>query len=122
MNKNERYEVLFAQDLAKFTRNSNGIETEVRIIAASTVGTEIRSIKLKNNRELPACLDVCSSFKPVLSSMGDDISHPAFNNLFLKYSVSPSGSLIVKRNKRGKGKDVFLGCNLFLESGEDART
>lgn len=119
MSKKDRYEVLFAQDLAKFTRSNNGIETEVKVIAASTVGTEIRSIRIKNNRETSACLDVCSSFKPVLSKFGDDISHPAFNNLFLKYSVSPGGSLLLKRNKRGNNKELFLGCNLFLENGQN---
>ena len=60
-------------------------------------------------------------FYPVLAKMEDDISHPAFSNLFLKYSQSKSGDLIVKRNKRGSGLDLYLGSNLFLDNGDNGK-
>lgn len=121
MSRDEKYEVVFSPDLAKITRSMEKIETELKVVASSTVGTEIRSIRIKNNRETRACLDICSSFKPVLSKMEDDISHPAFNNLFLKYSMLDNGCLMIKRNKRGNGKELFLGCGLFLEDNESNR-
>ncbi len=67
-------------------------------------------------------LEVTSLFKPVLSKMEDDISHPAFNNLFLKYELSKNGDLIVKRNKRGGGNSFSLGANLFLEGDESSKS
>lgn len=85
------------------------------------MGCEIRSLKLKNNTEEDVDLEVTSLFKPVLSRMEDDISHPAFNNLFLKYELSKNGDLIVRRNKRGNGSSFSLGANLFLEGEESSK-
>lgn len=48
--------------------------------------------------------------------MEDDNAHPAFNNLFLKYSLSEDGDVIVKRNKRGSTNEIYLGTNLFVEN------
>lgn len=119
-DKSEKYEVVFAEDVSKFTKLKNGIETEVKVIAASSLGTEIRSIKIKNNLESAANLDVIASFKPVLSRIEDDIAHPAFNNLFLKYEMTNSGDIIIRRNSREHGKNVFyLGTNLYTDKSSN---
>ena len=52
--------------------------------------------------------------------MEDDISHPAFNNLFLKYKRSKNGDILVKRNARGEGEEFCLGTNLFVENYENS--
>lgn len=120
--KEEKYEVTFAEDIAKFTKTECGIETELKIIPASNLGCEIRNLKVKNNTEEDVDLEITSFFKPVLSRIEDDISHPAFNNLFLKYELSKNGDLIVKRNKRGRGNSFSLGANLFLEGEESSKS
>ena len=51
--------------------------------------------------------------------MEDDIAHPAFNNLFLEYSMSEDGDILIKRNKRGSTEEMHLGCNLFVGNGEN---
>lgn len=117
----DKYEITFAEDVAKYTKSKYGIETETKVITASNLGCEIRSLKLKNNTEEDVELEVTSLFKPVLSRMEDDISHPAFNNLFLKYELSKNGDLIVRRNKRGNGSSFSLGANLFLEGEESSK-
>lgn len=108
--------MLFAEDVSQITKVKNGLESQVKTIAASGLGSEIRSIKLKNNSEKEMSLELTSLFQPVLSRLLDDVSHPAFNNLFLKYSLSKAGDIIVKREKRGEsGTAMCLGANLFLE-------
>lgn len=119
--KEEKYEVTFAEDIAKFTKIQEGIETEVKILAASNLGCEIRSLKIKNNTEEEVELEVSSILKPVLSRMEDDISHPAFNNLFLKYWTSKNGDILVKRNKREAGNGLYLGVNLFEEENSNSK-
>ena len=54
-------------------------------------------------------------FEPALSRKEDDISHPAFNNLFLKYSMSDNGDIIIRRNKRGNIKEMYLTCNMLVD-------
>ena len=114
-----KYEVIFAEDKAKLIKAKDNIETEISIITAENPGVEIRSIKIKNNSNKEEILEITSIFEPVLSKMEDDISHPAFNNLFLKYSMLENGDLIVKRNKRGNTNEIYLGTNLFVENEEN---
>ena len=113
-----KYEVTFAEDKAKFVKQKYNIETDVNIIAVENLGVEIRSIKLKNNSNSEETLEVSSIFEPVLSRKEEDIAHPAFNNLFLKYSLSENGDLVVKRNKRGNSKEMYLACNLFSSNDD----
>lgn len=83
-----KYEAVFSEDKAKFIKQKDDIETELKIIVAENLGAEIRSIKIKNNSNTEESLEISSMFEPVLSRKEDDIAHPAFNNLFLKYSLS----------------------------------
>ncbi len=116
---NEKYEAIFAPDISKFIKSKNGIETKMKIIAGSRLGTEIRSINIKNNLSEDVELDVMAAFRPVLSSMSQDIAHPVFNNLFLKFGKSPSSDLVIKRNGKDEDTPIFLGTNLFLENEKD---
>lgn len=116
--KEDKYEVTFSEAFTEINKSQNKVDTSVKIIAASLLGTEIRSLKIKNISEADVNLEVIGIFKPVLSKMEDDIAHPAFNNLFLKYSESEKGDLIVKRNKRGNTNEICLGANLFLENAD----
>ena len=117
--ENSKYEVVFSEDKTKITKSINDIETEVKIIAGESSGVEIRSIRIRNNSKAQENLEVISTFEPCLSRKEDDIAHPAFNNLFLKYSKSENGDLIIKRNKRGSSREMYLGCNLILENSEN---
>ena len=120
-DEKEKYEVVFADDSVGFTKSKQGIETELKIIVASTLGTEIRSLKIKNNSEKDIELDVIGMFQPALAKMEDDVAHPAFSNLFLKYSTSKAGDLIVTRNKRGNNESIYLGTNLFVDGSEKTK-
>ncbi len=86
--KNSKYEAIFSDDKIEFRKTMENIEAITKIIASETPGVEVRSITLKNNSNKEEILEVTSFFEPVLSRMEDDIAHPAFNNLFLKYSMS----------------------------------
>ncbi len=74
-------------------------------------------MKIKNKSEKDVNLEVTGFFRPVLSKLEDDISHPAFNNLFLKYGILSSGDLIVKRNRN---VNVSLGASLNLQTNKSS--
>lgn len=111
---------MFSEDKAKFIKSKDDIEAKTSIIAAENPGVEIRSIKIKNNSNQEEAFEISTLFEPVLSKKEDDIAHPAFNNLFLKYDLSESGDILIKRNKRGNTREIALGCNLFEENGEES--
>ena len=104
--------------MTKIIKTKEQIEAETSIIAAENPGVEIRSIKIKNNSNKEEVIEVSSIFEPVLARKEDDIAHPAFNNLFLKFDLSENGDILVKRNKRGSTREMYLACNMFSENGE----
>ncbi|MCI9365098.1 MAG: hypothetical protein HFJ54_00190 [Clostridia bacterium] len=92
-----KYKAIFSDDKARFIKQRDDIETEVSIIAAEKLNAEIRNIKIKNKSNKEEVLEISSIFEPVLSKKEDDIAHPAFNNLFLKYSLSEERRLNCKK-------------------------
>lgn len=60
--QSDKYEVTFAEEMTEITKLKNGIETDVKIISASALGTEIRRIKLKNTLEKDVDLEVIRIF------------------------------------------------------------
>ncbi len=114
--KPDKYEVRFLQDMDKFTRCDENIKTTLEIITAPEEPVEIRKIELENTGNTEETLEVSSYFEPVLSIKEQDYSHMAFNNLFLKYEyLEDINSILVKRNKRGNTKAIFLGVNLYTQ-------
>lgn len=115
--KPDKYEVSFLQDMDKFTRYDENIKTTLKIITTPEDPVEIRRIELENTGNTEETLEVSSYFEPVLSVKEQDYSHMAFNNLFLKYEyLEDTNTILVKRNKRGDTKQVFLGVNLYTPS------
>ncbi len=108
---------MFAQDFSEIIKTKGEIETDLKVIPASEEGSEIRSLKIKNKSQKDVNLEVTGLFRPVLSRIEDDISHPAFNNLFLKYKSLSSGDLIVKRNRN---VNISLGASLNLQNYENS--
>ncbi len=118
----DKYTVTFSADKTKYIKLKNEIETEVSIVCAQTFPAEIRSITIKNNSNIEKEIEVISAFEPVLSTKEEDIAHPAFNNLFLKYDLSENKDIIIKRNSRNNLKnDVYLGTNLFIANSEESK-
>ena len=62
-------------------------------------------------------LEITSAFEPVISRPEQDYAHMAFNNLFLNFEKLESGSILIKRKKRGEAqKEYFLGVSLYTEA------
>ena len=110
--------MVFSEDKANIIKTKDDIETQTSIIVAENPGVEIRSIKIKNHSNIEETFELSSIFEPVLSRKEEDIAHPAFNNLFLKFDLSENGDILVKRNRRGNKKEMYLACNLFVENAE----
>lgn len=118
LNKNnlvkpDKYEVCFLPDQNKFVNTNENMITTCKIITAPDEPVEIRSLTIENTGNIEETLEISSVFEPVLSSKEQDYSHRAFNNLFLKYEyLEDTNSILIKRNKRGDCREVFLGVNL----------
>ncbi len=116
--KPEKYSVSFSPDATKISRVDGNIETNMKVIVAPESPTEIRNLEIRNNGLEEEVLEITSYFEPIISSKEADISHRAFNNLFLRYDFDEhTNSLIIERRQRDCTKNnIFLGVNLYTEN------
>ena len=107
----DKFNITYTPDASSFVRQDENIETRYRI-TVSGEHTEIRQITLKNTGNIEEILEISSLFEPVLSKKEQDYAHPSFNNLFLKYEQD-GDAIIVKRNRRGNEKELYLVTNFY---------
>ena len=114
----DKYTVCFSPEMTKFIRQDGGIETITKVFIVPNSPVEIRRIELKNLGNIEETIEVSSFLEPILSSLEQDYSHKAFNNLFLTFeSLEDTGTILVKRKQRDNKKDdVYLAVNLYTAS------
>ena len=114
----DKYTVCFSPEMIKFIRQDGGIETITKVFIVPNSPVEIRRIELKNLGNIEETIEVSSFLEPILSSLEQDYSHKAFNNLFLTFEfLGDTGTILVKRKQRDNKKDdVYLAVNLYTAS------
>ncbi len=116
--KPDQYKVYFSSDSIKIDRMDGDLETRMKITVASNEPVEIRNLEIENHGNNEALLEITGYFEPVLSTQAQDVSHMAFNNLFLRYHrEEETNSIIIERRPREEsGENLFLGVNLYTEN------
>ena len=112
----QEYKTIFTADMNQTVVTNNKIKTKIKTIIAPNDNVEIRNIKITNNGNNEELLEISSVLEPVLSTENQDYAHKAFNNLFLKYEEIENG-ILIKRNKRGEEKEIFLAVGFFADKG-----
>lgn len=112
----DNYVVSFALDRAEIRRSDGGVETETEILVSPEDDTEIRRITLINRSGRKRTLQVTSYVEPVLSSHRADLTHPAFNKLFISTEAIEGGSaLLATRRPRSLDEPaVWVGHQLTM--------
>ena len=111
----DKYSIRFAPDSHEMVRIDGNIETKTKVIVAPNESVEIRRAELSNQGNEPETIEVTSYFEPVLSTILQDTSHRAFNNLFLQYEWNPEiSSIIIRRKAKAPGdKDIYLAVSFY---------
>ena len=114
----DKYTAYFSPDCSKFVRQDGGIETTMKVSIMPNSPVEIRRIELKNLGNSEETIEVNSFIEPILSSLEQDYSHKAFNNLFLSFEfLEDTGTILAKRKSRDEQhKDIYMAVNLYTEN------
>ena len=100
--KPDKYEVVFASDKIKYLRSDGDISTKTEIVVVKNHHAEIRKVTFKNESDSIKRLQLTTYTEPILAENMADVSHKAFNNMFIRSMFDKkSNSLIVKRKSRG---------------------
>ena len=96
----DKYTISFSPEMTKIASQDGGIETITKIFINPNNPVEIRRIELKNLGNTEETIEVTSFLEPILSSLEQDYSHKAFNNLFLSFEfLEDTNTIIVKRKQ-----------------------
>lgn len=117
LSKPDKYEMIFTENENKIKRIDGQIETTTKITIASEKPIEIRRIELKNGGIEDETIEITAALEPILSSIEQDIAHPAFNNLFLSYEyIEDKNIFVIKRkNRQDLSKAIYLAVSLYTK-------
>ena len=95
----DKYEVKFSEDKTEFARTDGDIETHTEICVTPEDNCEIRKITFTNHGTDDVIIECTSFFEVVISEHAQDLSHPAFNNLFVRTEIIKEQSLILSSRR-----------------------
>ncbi len=96
---------------AEFRRRHRDVASRLDIIVAPDNDVEIRRVILTNHSTRRRTLTLTSYGEVILAPQAQDLSHPAFNKLFLESEYLPERhALVFRRRARAAGEEpVYLG-------------
>ena len=114
----DKYTAYFSPDRSKFVRQDGGIETTTKIVVMPNSPVEIRRVELKNLGNSEETIEVNTYMEPILSTLSQDYSHKAFNNLFMSFEfLENMDTIVAKRRARdSKVSDMYMAVNLYTEN------
>lgn len=116
--KPEKYDVTFAADRIKYTREDNEITTKTEIIVTKEHHAEIRKITFTNNSDEDKTLELTTYTEPILSENVNDVSHRVFNNMFLssEYDVETNSLITLRKDREGSNVNSYMINRLVIEN------
>ena len=118
LSKPDKFEISFSEDKNRIKRIDGATESIFENTIVPDMPIEIRKLKIINHGIENQTFEVTSEIEPILSSIDSYIAHPAFQNLFLIYEYDKENNIfIIKRKDRsGKGKELYMVVSLFVNS------
>jgi cyclic beta-1,2-glucan synthetase len=95
LRRAEKYEAIFSKGRAEFRRRDFDIDTHTMIVVSPEDDIELRRVQLTNRNRIKRVIDITSYAEVVLTPDGDDLSHPAFSNLFVQTEIIPQRQAIL---------------------------
>jgi len=117
----EKYEVVYTNNKAVFTRIDGAIRTQTEVIVDPEENAEIRRITLGNYGENLSDIEITSYLENVMATQNEDISHPAFQKLFIKTEfLKDKNCIIANRRPKSLNDKKLWTANFVLVTGEIA--
>ena len=100
----DEYQVIFSPYQSEFRRRDKDITTHTSISLSPNHNLDIRKVKLTNHGKSEKLLEITSYLEVVGDSYLAELSHPAFNKLFVESEFIEEQSIFLSR-RRSNGKD-----------------
>ncbi|WP_422484904.1 GH36-type glycosyl hydrolase domain-containing protein [Gudongella sp. DL1XJH-153] len=116
----KKYEVIYSLNKAEIIREDSDIDTHLEMWISSEDNVEMRSITLMNKKSTPVNIEITSYAELAMMEQNADLSHPAFNNLFISTEYDEeTGSLIaVKKPRESRDQELYVFKTFSTTSSE----
>ena len=116
----ESYEVIFSIDKVDFHQLHNQIETLLEIAISPETNTEVRQLRLTNHSDQPRLIEVTSYAEIALAQSAADLSHPAFQKLFLETEyVAEETAILARRRPRDSSQKADWAVHVLAATAEN---
>jgi len=101
LKPSKQYEAIFTHVRAEFRRRDDDILTHTEISVSPEDDIELRRVTLTNRGDGARTIEVTSYMEVVLAPQAQDLSHPAFSNLFVQTELMrPRQAVLCTRRPR----------------------
>lgn len=105
----DEYQAIFSPHQAEFKRTDGEISTQMVVSLSPSHNLEIRKVTLTNHGKETRSFEVTSYLEVVCDSHRAEISHPAFNKLFIESEFLEERSIFLSKRRGSKAEDkVYL--------------
>ncbi len=101
----EEYQVVFCPDKAEFKRRDGDVSTHMIVSLDADHNFEVRKVTLTNHGNEKKQLEVTSYLEVVDDTHLAELSHPAFNKLFLESEYLQEQEIFLTKRRRKKDDD-----------------
>lgn len=101
----DEYQVIFSPHMAEFKRADGDVFTHTEVSLSPNHNIEIRRVSLTNRGKETKILEVTSYLEVVCDSHLAELSHPAFNKLFIESEFLEEQRIFLSKRRSGKEKD-----------------
>ena len=110
--------VIFSQSKNEFIKREENIKTNIKVFLSPEKNAEIRQIEIKNYGILESNIEVYICFEPLLSRLEEDIAHPVYNNMFLKFEYLKTKGILLCTRKT-ENKNFYLGIRIIKDDDHE---
>jgi cellobiose phosphorylase len=101
----KRQESIFAQGRAEFRHNYLGLDVLTEISVSPEDDVELRRVTITNPGHSKRVVEITGYFEAVLAPFAEELSHPAFSNLFVQTEfLAPQSAVLCTRRARSEGE------------------
>ena len=118
LSKADKYEITFSEDSDKIKRMDGSIESICKVTISPEKEVELRRLELTNYAVEDETIEVTAQLEPVLATLEQYNSHPAFQNLFLIYEYLEEENIFVikRKDRENTEKGLYLAVTFFTEN------
>ena len=114
----DKYEMVFTEDSNKIKRIDGSIKSSSKVTLSCEKTVELRRLELKNQGIEDEIIEITTALEPVLTTVEQYNSHPAFQNLFLIYEYLEEENIFVikRKNREDTKKGLYLAVSFYTEN------